>query len=433
MKVLVVGGGGREDALVWKIMQNPMVEEIFCAPGNGGTAQRGAVNLPDIRANDVVTLLKFVLKKEIDLTVVGPEEPLVRGIADLFKEHGLSIVGCSQRAAEIEGSKVFAKELMKMYEIPTAPFKIFDCVEYAWAYVRAHGAPLVVKADGLCGGKGVKVCRNEKEADDFIRDLMGKKIFGDAGNKVVIEDCLEGEEVSYIAFTDGKTILSLASSQDHKAIFDGDQGDNTGGMGAYSPAPVVTPRIEAIVLAILQKLIDAMAKEGRPYKGPIYLGLMIDKNGLVWVLEVNCRLGDPETQPVLVRMKSDIVPVLLACAKGDLAGQAIEWDDWPAVCVVMSAKGYPGTPEKWDEITGLDCVSRMGDVEVFHAGTLRSFCQPMIGPDRFLTNSGRVLGVTGTGYDIQASIKRAYQAVKKISWSGAHYRSDIGKKALKGQ
>ncbi len=422
MKVLVVGGGGREHALVWKIAQSPRVTKIYCAPGNAGISEQAT--LVPIKASDLNGLLEFALKEEIDLTIVGPEEPLTKGIVDLFESKGLSIFGSNQRAAKIEGSKAFAKEMMKKYCIPTASYEIFDDHKEAIAYIRRHGTPIVVKADGLAAGKGVIVCKTVEEAIQSVERIMVDKIFGEAGNRVVVEECLVGEEASYIAFTDGKVILPMASSQDHKPIFDRDEGPNTGGMGAYSPAPVVTDQVhEKILERILRPIIQGMGEEGRPYKGVLYAGLMIH-DGHPEALEFNARFGDPETQPVLMRMKGDIIPILEACIKGNLSQYQIEWDSRASVCVVMASKGYPGDYEKGKTIHGLKEVSQMKDVFVFHAGT-------DIKDGQMITNGGRVLGVTGLGEDISRAIEKTYQAVKKISWDGVHYRKDIGRKALK--
>jgi phosphoribosylamine--glycine ligase len=422
MKVLVVGGGGREHALVWKIAQSPRVTKIYCAPGNAGISEQATI-VP-IKANDLNGLLEFALKEEIDLTIVGPEDPLTKGIVDLFESKGLSIFGSNQRAAKIEGSKAFAKEMMKKYCIPTASYEIFDDHKEAIAYIRRHGTPIVVKADGLAAGKGVIVCKTVEEAIQSVERIMVDKIFGEAGNRVVVEECLVGEEASYIAFTDGKVILPMASSQDHKPIFDGDEGPNTGGMGAYSPAPVVTDQVhEKILERILRPIIQGMGEEGRPYKGVLYAGLMIH-DGHPEALEFNARFGDPETQPVLMRMKGDIIPILEACIKGNLSQYQIEWDSRASVCVVMASKGYPGDYEKGKTIHGLKEVSQMKDVFVFHAGTA-------LKDGQVITNGGRVLGVTGLGKDISRAIEKTYQAVKKISWDGVHYRKDIGQKALR--
>ena len=421
MKILVVGSGGREHALVWKVAQSPKVSKVYCAPGNAGISEQATI-VP-IQANDLSRLLEFALKEKIDLTVVGPEDPLTRGIVDLFESKGLFVFGATKKAAEIEGSKAFAKEMMKKYHIPTAFYEIFDNRDGAVKYIRNQGAPIVVKADGLAAGKGVIVCKTVEEAIHSVDQIMVEKIFGNAGNRVVVEEYLVGEEASYIAFTDGKTILPMASSQDHKPVLDGDQGPNTGGMGAYSPAPVVTDEVhEKIIEKILRPVIYGMGEEGRPYRGVVYAGLMIHK-GHPKVLEFNARFGDPETQPVLMRMKGDIVPILEACMKGNLSQYKIEWDNRASVCVVMTSKGYPGDYEKGKIIEGLKEVSRMERVFVFHAGTT-------LKDGKIMTSGGRVLGVAGLGEDIPRAIERAYQAVKKISWDGVHYRTDIGQKAL---
>ena len=421
MKVLVVGGGGREHALVWKIRQSPKVSRVFCAPGNAGISEQAAV-VP-IQANDLNRLLEFALREKIDLTVVGPEDPLTRGIVDLFESNGLLIFGATRKAAEIEGSKAFAKELMKRYCIPTALYEIFDDRNEAVKYIHKQGAPIVVKADGLAAGKGVIVCKTTEEAVQSVDKIMVEKIFGSAGNRVVVEEYLVGEEASYLAFTDGKTILPLASSQDHKAVLDGDQGPNTGGMGAYSPAPVVTTEVhERIAEKVLRPIIYGMGEEGRPYRGVLYAGLMIH-DGHPRVLEFNARFGDPETQPVLMRMKGDVVPILEACMKGTLSKHRIEWDHRASVCVVMTSKGYPGNYEKGKIIKGLKEVSQREGVFVFHAGTA-------LKDGQVITNGGRILGVTALGEDIPRAMERAYQAVREISWDGVHYRTDIGQKAL---
>jgi len=421
MKILVVGGGGREHALVWKIAQSPKVSNIFCAPGNAGISEQAT--LVPIKANDLNGLLNFASREKIDLTIVGPEEPLTKGIVDLFESKGLTIFGASQKAAELEGSKAFAKEMMKKYRVPTSSYEIFEDPKKAKDYIRRQGAPIVVKADGLAAGKGVILCKTVGEALKSVDQIMVEKIFGEAGNRVVVEEYLVGEEASYIAFTDGKAILAMASSQDHKQVFDGDQGPNTGGMGAYSPAPVVTDEVhEKIIEKILRPIIQGMGEEGRPYKGVLYAGLMIHE-GHPKVLEFNARFGDPETQPVLMRMKGDIIPILGACIEGNLSRYKIEWDSRAAVCVVMASKGYPGDYEKGEPISGLKEVSQMEDIFVFHAGTA-------LKDGQMSTNGGRVLGVTGLGKDIPRAIERTYQAVQKISWQGVHYRKDIGQKAL---
>jgi phosphoribosylamine--glycine ligase len=421
MKVLVIGGGGREHALVWKIAQSPLVEKVFCAPGNAGIA--GQAECVAIKVDDIDGLLDFARKEQIGLTVVGPELPLTLGIVDRFREAGLMIFGADSKAAQIEGSKSFSKDLMAKYGVPTAAYGTFTDADQAIAFIRAQGAPIVVKADGLAAGKGVIVAQTEEEAVAAVKDILCEGAFGSAGSKVVVEEFLEGEEASFLAFTDGERIVPLASSQDHKAVFDGDTGPNTGGMGAYSPAPVVTEEIHGkIIDEVLRPTIAGMAAEGCPYSSIIYAGLMI-KDGRIKVLEFNARFGDPETQPLLARLKSDIVPVLMACARGDLSGVELEWHDKAAVCVVMAAGGYPGSYEKGLKIDGLDKAGAIDDVVVFHAGTV-------LKDGNVVTSGGRVLGVTGLGTTVTEAIDKAYQGVKAITWPKVHYRSDIGRKAL---
>ena len=420
MRVLVIGGGGREHALAWKIAQSPLVKRVYCAPGNAGTASV-AENV-DIPVDKIDALVQFALMKGIKLTVVGPEQPLVAGIVDSFEDHGLRAFGPSTRAAEIEGSKVFCKDLMKKYGIPTARYETFDSPDKVKLFT-AEDEPVVVKASGLAAGKGVILCRNASEAHAAVASIMQDKAFGDAGDQVVVEEFLEGEEVSLLAFTDGRSVLPLDSAQDHKAAFDGDSGPNTGGMGAYSPAPVFTDELKQKVMdEIMIPTVRAMAKEGRLYKGILYAGLMLTSAGPK-VLEFNARFGDPETQPILMRMQSDIVPVFEACIDGTLNKFSLEWKKEPTVCVVMASKGYPGSYEKGKEISGLDTAGSQEGVVVFHAGTKKD-------GDRVLTNGGRVLGITALGTDLGAAIKKAYTAVEKIGWDGIHYRKDIGKKAV---
>lgn len=367
MKVLVVGGGGREHALVWKIAQSPLVTKVFCAPGNPGIGEL-AENVP-IRVDELDKLLAFAQGEGIGLTVVGPEQPLSLGIVDLFEEHGLKVFGPRKDAAIIEASKAFSKDLMRKYGVPTAAYGVFTQVGEAEAFIDKTGVPIVVKADGLAAGKGVIIAQTRDEAVEAVRDMLSGNAFGSAGSRVVIEEFLTGEEASFLAITDGRNIIPLASAQDHKAIFDGDKGPNTGGMGAYSPAPVVTPAVHDTAMAeVLRRTVDGMAAEGRPYRGVLYAGLMV-KDGLVKTLEFNARFGDPECQPLLMRMKSDIVPVLMAVADGDLSGCSIEWHDKAAVCVVMASEGYPGDYRKGDAISGLDKAAELDDVFVFHAGT----------------------------------------------------------------
>jgi phosphoribosylamine--glycine ligase len=421
MKILVVGGGGREHALVWKIAQSPLVEKVYCAPGNPGTAQL-AENLP-IRADEVGKLLEFAWNERIDLTVVGPEQPLSLGMVDVFQNHDLKIFGPSQEAALIEGSKAFSKDLMLKYNVPTAAYGVFSDIPAAEAFIDRTGLPIVIKADGLAAGKGVIIAQTRQEAVETVKDMLSGNAFGSAGSRVVIEEFLTGEEASFLAITDGKNIIPLASAQDHKAIFDGDLGPNTGGMGAYSPAPVVTREIHEIAMRdVLRPTVDGMAAEGRPYRGVLYAGLMV-KDGQVKTLEFNARFGDPECQPLLMRMKSDIVPLLLAVASGDISGMEIQWHDKAAVCVVMAAEGYPGEYRKGDTISGLSDAAKLEDVYVFHAGTA-------LEEGRCVTNGGRVLGVTAMGDTVEGAITRAYEAVDAISWSGVQFRRDIGRKAI---
>jgi phosphoribosylamine--glycine ligase len=422
MKILVVGGGGREHALVWKIAQSPLVEKIYCAPGNPGIAE--LAECVDIAVDKIAALCDFALDQEIDLTVVGPEVPLTQGIVDLFQAAGLEIFGPNKAAAQIEGSKSFSKDLMAKYRIPTAAYRTFSDRDQAVAYIREQGAPIVVKADGLAAGKGVIVALTEEQAIAGVDDIMLDKVFGAAGASVVIEEFMAGEEASFFAFTDGEQILPLASSQDHKRVYDDDQGPNTGGMGAYSPAPVVTPELhDLIVETIVRPTIAGMASEGTPYCGILYVGLMI-KDGQPRVVEYNARFGDPEAQPLLMRMKSDIVPVLQACARGDLQQDAIDWHDKAAVCVVMASGGYPGPFAKGLPISGLDAVAALENVTVFHAGT-------KLLDGAVTNNGGRVLGVTGLGNTVAEAIDKAYQGVARITWQDVHFRTDIGRRALK--
>lgn len=421
MKILVIGGGGREHALVWKIAQSPKVKKIFCAPGNAGIAKQATCL--QLSADDIDGLLNFALKEKIDLTVVGPELPLTAGIVDKFESTGLRIFGPGGKAARLEGSKGFAKALMKKYRIPTADYKAFTDFKKALSYVKKKKTPLVIKADGLAAGKGVILCATEKEAIDALHHIMVKKAFGKAGDTAVIEEMLTGEEASFLVFTDGKTIVPLPTSQDHKAIYDGDRGPNTGGMGAYSPAPVIDDALhQKIMNEVMIPTVKAMAAEGAPYKGVLYAGLMI-KNGTAKVLEFNTRFGDPEAQPLLMRMKTDLVDVMEATVDGNLSKIIPAWDRRPSVCVVMAAKGYPGSYQKGVPITGIAAASRMKDVVVFHAGTAFKDKKPV-------TNGGRVLGITALGDTLEGAIDRAYAAVSKIKWSGAYFRKDIGQKAL---
>lgn len=422
MKILVIGGGGREHALVWKIAQSPRVKKIFCAPGNAGIGD--LAECVPMAADDVPALLAFAVDNQIDLTVVGPEAALVAGIVDVFEKNGLKIFGASRKAAELEASKSFAKNLMTKYGIPTAAGKAFTKLAAARAYLKTLGTPVVVKADGLAAGKGVFVCQTRKEAEAALTQIVTNRAFGDSGNKVVIEECLVGEEASFIAITDGTTVLPLPTSQDHKAIFDDDKGPNTGGMGAYSPAPIVNDQLHKTVMeTVMIPTVKAMAAEGRPYKGVLYAGLMIDGDRIK-VLEFNARFGDPEAQPLLIRIKNDIVPLLEGVADGTLDQCQLDIDPRTSVCIVMASGGYPGKYKKGMPISGLDAAKRMRDLVVFHAGTARK-------GKAVTATGGRVLGVTALGDSVEAAIKKAYQGVKKIDWRSVYYRTDIGQKAVR--
>ncbi len=421
MKVLVVGGGGREHALIYKIAQSPLVEQIYCAPGNPGIAE--LAECVHIGADEIDALCDFAKAEKIDLTVVGPEVPLTMGIVDLFQASGLEVFGPNKAAAQIEGSKGFSKDLMAKYNIPTAAYQSFTDHAAAVAYIKEQGAPIVVKADGLAAGKGVIVAMTEEQAIAGVDDIMLDKVFGSAGASVVIEEFMDGEEASFFAFTDGKNILPLASSQDHKRVDDNDEGPNTGGMGAYSPAPVVTAELhDVIVETVVKPTIAGMAADGCPYSGILYVGLMI-KDGKPRVVEYNARFGDPEAQPLLMRMKSDIVPVLQACARGELNQDSIEWHDKAAVCVVMASGGYPAAFEKGLAISGLDAAAQIEDMVVFHAGT-------SVKDGQIVNNGGRVLGVTGLGTTVKDAIDKAYEGVAAIAWQDVHFRKDIGARAL---
>ncbi|NUO07528.1 MAG: phosphoribosylamine--glycine ligase [Candidatus Brocadia sp.] len=421
MKILIVGSGGREHALAWKIAQSPMVKKIFCAPGNPGIAE--VAECVDIEAENIDGLYNFAVKQKIDMTVVGPEDALIAGIVDKFKDGHLNIFGPGKRAAIIEGSKAFAKTLMRKHDIPTADFKVFEDLKQAKKHLTACEFPLVIKADGLARGKGVFVCKTPEEAGKHLDGIMKEKIFGCAGDKVVIEEFLAGEEVSILAITDGNTILPLPSVQDHKAVYDSDKGPNTGGMGAYSPVPLITEDMHlSIEENILVPVIHAMKRENRTYRGVIYAGLIITSAGPK-VLEFNARFGDPETQVLLMRMKSDLVPLLLSTAKNTLEEVEIEWHDCASVCVVMTSKGYPDAYEKGFSISGLDSIKALDNVQVFHAGTSMK-------DGKVITNGGRVLGVTALGKNIPEAQKAAYGAIQKLSFEGAYYRRDIGAKAM---
>lgn len=422
MKILVIGGGGREHALVWKLKQSPKVKKIFCAPGNAGIAKQATCI--DISAGDVDALKAFAESEQIDLTVVGPEDPLAQGIVDRFEESGLRIFGPSKAAAELEGSKAFTKDFLKKYSIPSAAYKVFSKPGPAKKYIDKIGAPCVVKADGLAAGKGVILAETEEQAKQAVDNIMKDKQFGEAGNQVVVERFLRGEEASFIAFTDGKTVLPLPSSQDHKAAFEGDRGPNTGGMGAYSPAPILDDHMTMRVMnEVMLPTVRGMAAEGHPYKGMLYAGLMIDGQDIN-VLEFNCRFGDPECQPLLMRLRSDLVEIFEHCIDGTLNEIELDIDPRPTVCVVMASGGYPGAYEKGHPITGMIKASKIKNVEVFHAGTQMS-------NRRTVNNGGRVLGVTAIAQDIEKAIELAYQGVREITWKDCFYRGDIGHRALK--
>ena len=423
MKVLIVGSGGREHALAWKVAQSPKVTEVICAPGNAGTAAVGR-NV-EISAGDLEGLLAFAEQETIGLTIVGPEDPLCRGLVDAFDAKGLPAFGPSAKAARLEGSKSFCKQFMRDQGVPTSDFGVFTDPAEAEAYIDSRSVPQVVKADGLAAGKGVIVCSTAPEAKAAAREMLVDRRFGDAGGSIIVEDCVRGEEASFMALCDGLRVVPLASSQDHKRALDGDEGPNTGGMGAYSPAPVVTDALAArIMTEIMQPLARGMAEAGSPYRGVLYAGLMIDGDALS-VLEINCRFGDPETQPVLARLQTDLVTLLGAAAAGGLAGIELAWDPRPALCVVMAAGGYPGSYKKGYVIAGLEAAGDSADVQVFHAGTA-------VGDDgKIVSSGGRVLGVTAFGDTIAAAQQNAYKATKKISWPDVHYRTDIGDRAVK--
>jgi phosphoribosylamine--glycine ligase len=422
MKVLVIGSGGREHALAWKISQSPRVEKIYCAPGNGGIGRMA--ELVPIGADEIEKLADFAGREKIDLTVVGPELPLTLGIADLFEKRGLKIFGPDREAARLEGSKAFAKEILQENRIPTASFATFSDASSAKRYLVEHQPPYVVKADGLAAGKGVIICAGRKEAEIAVDDILVRRLFGQAGDQLVIEEFLQGEEASFMALTDGEHILPLASSQDHKRVFDGDRGPNTGGMGAYSPAPVVSLEIHDRILdEILKPLLRGLKNKGVRYRGVIYVGLMITEAG-PQVLEFNARFGDPECQPIVMRLKSDLVALLEATIEGRLDQVGVEWHRDAAVCVVLCAAGYPGSYEKGKEIRGLEKLQEWQRGFVFHAGTSeKQGC--------FLTSGGRVLGVTALGSDIKEAVREVYRAVGEIQWDGMHYRKDIAQRALR--
>ncbi len=423
MKVLVIGGGGREHALAWKASQSAGVTDVFVAPGNAGTAIEDKLTNVDISATDVSALVAFAKDNQIDLTIVGPEAPLVIGVVDAFQAEGLTIFGPSKGAAQLEGSKAFTKDFLARHNIPTAEYQNFTEIEPALAYVREKGAPIVVKADGLAAGKGVIVAMTLQEAEDAIRDMLAGNAFGDAGSRVVIEEFLDGEEASFIVMVDGKDVAAFATSQDHKRAGDGDSGPNTGGMGAYSPAPVVTPDIhQRIMDEVINPTVAGMAAEGYPYVGFLYAGLMIMEDGTPKVIEYNCRFGDPETQPIMLRLQSDLVALCLKACKGELAGTHIDFDPRASVGVVLAAGGYPGDYAKGKVINGLDDAAKL-DGKVFHAGTA-------LNGDHVVTSGGRVLCATALGNSVTEAQQQAYVLTKAIDWEDVYYRNDIAYRAI---
>ena len=423
MKVLVIGNGGREHALAWKAAQSPLVTKVFVAPGNAGTALETNLENINIKATDIAGLLNFAQEQQIDLTIVGPEAPLVIGIVDSFQKAGLKIFGPSKAAAQLEGSKAFTKDFLARHNIPTAEYQNFTEIEPAIAYIRQKGAPIVIKADGLAAGKGVIVAMTLKEAEDAVHDMLAGNAFGDAGHRVVIEEFLDGEEASFIVMVDGEHVEPMATSQDHKRVGDGDTGLNTGGMGAYSPAPVVTDDVFTKVMEqVIYPTVNGMAQEGNVYVGFLYAGLMIDKQGNPKVIEFNCRFGDPETQPIMMRMQSDLVELCLAAVEGKLNTVKSKWDPRPALGVVLAAGGYPGDYNTKDVILGLPAEIDQ-DCKVFHAGT-------SLENGQVYTNGGRVLCVTALGNTVSDAQQYAYEQLKNIYWHGCYYRHDIGYRAI---
>lgn len=423
MQVLIIGSGGREHALGWKVAQNPAVETVFIAPGNAGTALEAKLQNVNIGVEDVEGLVAFAKDNAIELTIVGPEAPLVIGVVDAFRTAGLPIFGPTQAAAQLEGSKAFTKDFLARHNIPTAAYANFTEIEPALEYVRAQGAPIVVKADGLAAGKGVIVAMTLQEAEDAIKDMLAGNAFGDAGSRVVIEEFLDGEEASFIVMVDGENVLPMATSQDHKRVGDKDTGPNTGGMGAYSPAPVVTQEIhDRIMQEVIYPTVNGMASEGHPYTGFLYAGLMIDASGAPKVIEYNCRFGDPETQPIMMRMQSDMVELCLAAIDGKLDQVESNWDPRASIGIVLAAGGYPGDYAKGDVISGLPTTEVEGE-KVFHAGTSEK-------EGNVVTNGGRVLCATALGNTVQEAQQRAYQLAQQISWNGMFHRNDIGYRAI---
>lgn len=423
MKVLVLGSGGREHALAWKLAQSTSVEQVFIAPGNAGTAtEPGMLNI-DIDPMDFAALVEFVKQENVELTVVGPEAPLVAGVVDYFEERGLKCFGPRQGAAQLEGSKAFTKDFLARHQIPTASYQNFTDADAAIAYVKEQGTPIVIKADGLAAGKGVIIAQSQEEAETTIRDMLSGNSFGDAGSRVVIETFLQGEEASFIVMVDGKNILPMATSQDHKARDEGDKGPNTGGMGAYSPAPVVTQDVhDRIMREVIEPTVAGMAAEGNDYTGFLYAGLMIAPDGAVNVIEFNCRFGDPEAQPVMMRLKSDLAELCLAAIDGSLDKQQTEWDARASIGVVLASGGYPNSYAKGNAISGLDAAAKLPG-KVFHAGT-------KVDGDQIVTSGGRVLCAVALGDSVSEAQAAAYQLVDSIDWKDVYYRRDIGHRAI---
>ncbi|EKO3980381.1 phosphoribosylamine--glycine ligase [Vibrio fluvialis] len=423
MRVLIIGSGGREHALGWKVAQNPAIETVFIAPGNAGTALEAKLQNVNIAVEDVAGLVAFAQDNAIELTIVGPEAPLVIGVVDAFRAAGLPIFGPTQAAAQLEGSKAFTKDFLARHNIPTAAYANFTEIEPALAYVREQGAPIVVKADGLAAGKGVIVAMTLEEAEEAIKDMLAGNAFGDAGSRVVVEEFLDGEEASFIVMVDGENVLPMATSQDHKRVGDQDTGPNTGGMGAYSPAPVVTQAIhDRVMQEVIYPTVRGMAAEGNPYTGFLYAGLMIDSTGAPKVIEYNCRFGDPETQPIMMRMQSDLVELCLAAIDGKLDQVESKWDPRASIGIVLAAGGYPGDYAKGDIISGLPTTEVEGQ-KVFHAGTTDK-------DGHVVTNGGRVLCATALGNTVSEAQQRAYELAKQISWNGMFHRNDIGYRAI---
>lgn len=427
MKILLIGSGGREHALAWKIAKSPKCEELYAAPGSDGMSD--IAERVDIKADDVDALLDFARAKEIDLTIVGPEAPLVAGITDLFQKAGLKIFGPTKELAQLEGSKVFAKELMKNLKVPTADFRVFKKYEDALEHLKTRKMPVVIKADGLAAGKGVMVCKLVEDAKAALKTIMVDRAFGPSGDRVIIEDCLTGEEASIIVVSDGKNVVALASSQDHKRVFDGDKGPNTGGMGAYSPAPIITNDLSKKIMdTVIHPLIDHLADKGTPYKGALYAGIMVTDKG-PYVLEFNVRFGDPETQAIMPRLRSDLVELLDRAVDGKLGGYNLEWDPRPCVSVAVVSGGYPGSFTKGMEIKGLNEAAGMRDIVIFHAGT-KLGKRATDGDSLFIATGGRVLNITALGRDYKSAIDHCYEAVRTIHFDKMHYRTDIARRAV---